>query len=244
MKTKGQRIPWRKVLVLGGMLFLPGILFYFFLFNTTAHIHRLPFYGPHGYGEIREAGQRPRTDTLFYEIPEWELQNESGELFGSGELKGGIFVVHYLPSPVKNIPDEVVYVALDVLKNDSLVRFVSLGEDQVGAWRRPKDFSAQFADLESRWVYAHNRDSGLSSAEVHAYLFPQKGLPNPVPDPMCLVLVDKEARIRGYYNPLLAKDAKRLKEDIAHLNREYAYHFKTHRFYKFDDKLERKPNKP
>jgi hypothetical protein len=244
MKTKSQRIPWRKVLVLGGMLFLPAVLFYFFLFNTTAHIHRLPFYGPHGYGEIREPGQRPRTDTLFYELPAWELQNIEGKKTGSKELLGSIFVAHYLPNQVKDIPDEVVYMALDVLKNDSLVRFVSMGEDQIGHWRRPRQFSSQFISLESRWWYAHDLDSGLGSAKVHAYLFPPKGLPDPVPDPMCLVLVDKEARIRGYYNPLLAKDAKRLKEDIAHLNREYAYNFRTHRFYKFDDKLERNPHKP
>jgi hypothetical protein len=59
-----------------------------------------------------------------------------------------------------------------------------------------------------------------------------------------MVLVDKEGRLRGFYNPLLAKDAKRLKEDIAHLNREYAYNFRTHRFYKFDDKLERNTQNP
>jgi len=244
MMTRGRRIPWKKVLVLGGMLFLPALLFYFFLFNTTAHIHRLPFYGPHGYGEIREPGKRPRIDTLFYELPAWELQKVEGGYMGSSDLAGRIFVAHYLPNPVKDIPDEVVYMALDVLKSDSLVRFVSMGEEQAAAWRRPTAFSPQFSGLESRWWYAQNRDTGWGSAQVHAYLFPEKGLPNPVPDPMCLVLVDKEARIRGYYSPLLAKDAKRLKEDIAHLNREYAYHFRTHRFYKFDDKLERNPNKP
>ena len=76
MKTKSQGIPWKKIWVLGGMLFLPAVLFYFFLFNTTAHIHRLPFYGPHGYGEIREPGKRPRTDTLYYELPEITLSDE------------------------------------------------------------------------------------------------------------------------------------------------------------------------
>jgi hypothetical protein len=244
MKTKSQGILWKKIWVLGGMLFLPAVLFYFFLFNTTAHIHRLPFYGPHGYGEIREPGKRPRTDTLYYELPAWQLRGIDGKSIGSADLSGNIYVAHFLPFPVKDIPDEVVYMALDVLKNDSLVGFVSLGEEQAKSWSRPTDFSPQFAGLESRWRYSTDLDSSFGSADVHAYLFPSTGLPNPVPDPMCLVLVDKEGRIRGYYSPLLAKDAKRLKEDIAHLNREYAFHFRTHRFYKFDDKLERGPQKP
>lgn len=244
MITKSQGTPWKKILVLGGMLFLPALLFYFFLFNTVAHIHRLPFYGPHGYGEIREPGKRPRTDTLYYELPSWELQSLNGQAIGSANLSGNLYVAHYLPAVVKDIPDEVVYMALEVLKNDSLVRFVSLGEAQAGTWRKPVEFSPQFAGLESRWWYATDRDSSFGSSQVHAYLFPSRGLPNPIPDPMCLVLVDKEGRIRGYYSPLLAKDAKRLKEDIAHLNREYAYNFRTHRFYKFDDKLERNSPKP
>lgn len=244
MQQTRRRLPWAKIAILGGMLFLPAVLFYFFLFNTVAHIHRLPFYGPHGFGEIREAGKRPRTDTIYYELKQWELNADSGQRFGSANLSGSIYVAHFLPKVVQDIPDEIVYAALDVLNNDSLVQFVSLGEGLEQSWSRPVDFSSRFSSLQHRWHYLCDVDSVQTAFSVHQSLFPSAGLPNPKPDPMCMVLVDKEGRLRGFYNPLLAKDAKRLKEDIAHLNREYAYNFRTHRFYKFDDKLERNTQNP
>lgn len=118
----GKRKSLKQPLVLVGLLFLPALLFYFFLFNTTAHINRLPFYGPHGFGEIKEPGKRPRTDTILYEVAPQAYLTALGELDSLQSSDGIIRVIHLLPEAMfgaeKPIPDQIVYAAREILSND------------------------------------------------------------------------------------------------------------------------------
>ncbi len=241
----GKRNSLKQPLVLVGLLFLPALLFYFFLFNTTAHINRLPFYGPHGYGVIKVPGKRPRTDTILYEVAPQAYLKETGATDSLQFLDGKIRVIHLLPQAMyaaeKPIPDQIVYAAREILSNDGQVQFISLFEAlPPEPLPQPSSFSASFDSLANRWQYRFVRDAQQKEQWMNA-LLPDSNMPPQRPDPQSLVLVDKERRLRGFYNPLLVKDIKHLKEDIGHLNREYAYNFASHKYYKFDDKLTRNP---
>ncbi len=241
----GKRNSLKQPLVLVGLLFLPALLFYFFLFNTTAHINRLPFYGPHGYGEIKVPGKRPKTDTILYEMAPQAYLNETGANDSLQFSDGKIRVIHFLPKAIyaaeKPIPDQIVYAAREILSTDNQVLFISLFEAlPPEALPQPSGFSDSFDSLANRWNYRFVRDS-LEQEQWMKALLPDSNMPQQRPDPQSLVLVDKERRLRGFYNPLLVKDIKHLKEDIGHLNREYAYNFASHKYYKFDDKPTRNP---
>lgn len=235
----------RKVALVVGLLFVPSLLFYLFLFTGVHRVKRLPFFGPRDITEVTFRG-KTLMDTLYYEIPAFRIQLPQGDTLSHLGMEGQLWVAHYLPmgslaESGKSIPKEIVYAALQALKADSGVRFLSLFQagDSLEL-PAPRSFSEGFEGLSHRWVYGIGPSDTLGLLGQQ-YLFPEWTFTSAPPDPLSLVLIDKERRIRGYYNPLKAADVNRMKEDVVVLRREYTRDFRTHRHFDYNKKLEQRP---
>ncbi len=235
----------KKVALVVGLLFVPSLLFYLFLFTGVHRVKRLPFFGPRNITEVKFRGKTIQ-DTLFYEIPAFRIQLQEGDTLSHMGMEGQIWVAHYLPmQPLaesgKSIPKEIVYAALQALKADSGVKFLSLFQHaDTLTLPAPESFSDGFIGLGRRWLYGVGPSDSLDVLGQE-FLFPEWTFTSPPPDPLSLVLIDKERRIRGYYNPLKAADMNRMKEDVVVLRREYTRDFRTHRHFDYNKKLEQRP---
>jgi len=231
----------QKVLILVGLLFIPSLMFYFFLLTGVHRVSRLPFYGPRTQVEKVERGKQI-IDTLYYEVPAFTLPTAyHGDAFSSEELSGSIWIAHVIPGVALNsedftFPTQIVYAAKEVLTALPDAWFISIvtGMERAANWPKPGTYTPTLKPSEHKWVYAFISDSVWEAGHT---FFP--AIDNPK-DPQSLVLLDKEGRIRGYYNPLKAGDIKNLVEDLGHLRLEYSLDFKTHRFFDYNKKLEQK----
>jgi len=230
---------WKKIIVIAGLLVMPTLIFYFFVFNGVHHLARLPFYGPRKV-EPKEYRGKTIMDTVYHEIPPFMLVRSDSTLLDSRKLDGQIYVAHFLDfAQLDKIPDEVIYIAADVLQDFPEVYFVTHFEHYQGQeLPPPSSFTSKLAGKDTSWIYVTGPQPTLDSLRTYGYFAEDNDL-KVQKDPYSLVLIDKEKRIRGYYNPILAADSKRVKDEISYLKREYELNFRTHRYYKYDDKIEK-----
>jgi protein SCO1/2 len=238
-KTKNSKT-WVKFSAIFGLLALPTLIFYFFVFTGVHHVSRLPFYGPRRIVDTTYHGKTIK-DTVFHEIPPFRLMKSDSSWLDSRRLDGYIYVANYLDfGQLDKIPDEVIYVAADVLDAFPEIYFVTHFENYHGQeLPLPSSFTKKLEGKDTSWIYITGPQATMDSLRTYAYFAPDPDI-TIQKDPYSLMLIDKEKRIRGYYNPILAKDSKRIKDEIAYLKREYELNYRTHRYYKYDDKIEQK----
>lgn len=235
----------KKAFVLAGLLFFPSLLFYLFLFTGTHRVKRLPFYGPR---EIIQQEFRGKIieDTTYYEIPAFNWNLHNGDTMGHLSLEGKIWITHYLPIDTLQsagvfIPKTIIYAAKEALLADSSILFITQFRGYIPGTEvpKPESYTPAFMGNSHRWLFVTGPDS-IVEQTGQAYIFPEWTFQSAPPDPLSLVLIDKERRIRGYYNPLKAADISRMKEDIGMLIREYSLDYRTHRHFDYNPKLEKR----
>lgn len=238
-KNKSKR-KWLKVSVLVGLLFMPALIFYVFVFLGDHKANRLPFYGPHKVVEKRFHGRMIK-DTLYHEIPAFQLLKPDSTILDGKKLDGHIYVAHFLNFEVlDSIPKEVIFVAADVLTEHPDIYFLTQIEHYSGEILPiPSTFTKKLEGKDSSWIYTIGPQVQLDFLRTKGYFIEDPDLKQPK-DPYSLVLIDKEKRIRGYYNPILAADVKSLKDEIAYLKKEYLLDYKTHRYFKYNEKIEQR----
>jgi hypothetical protein len=235
----------QKALLLVGLLLVPSAMFYFFMVTGVHRVSRLPFYGPVSTIEVMKRG-RLREDTVYYEVVLPELfARANGDHFDNSALLGSIWVGHILPYAALNqgdffFPKEIIYSAKEMLSSLPEGYFVTFIQGDTAilnaetfVW--PSSFSSSLIPHSEHWVYAWG--SAVDDLLGMGGFFPTG---TEGKDPQSLVLVDKEGRIRGFYNPIKAGDVKNLSEDLLHLRQEYTLDYKTHRFSNFNPKIEQK----
>lgn len=231
---------WLKVAAMVGLLFMPALIFYVFVFLADHKANRLPFYGPRKITE-REFHGRTIKDTVYHEIPPFRLLMPDSSVLDGRKLDGHIYVAHFLDfSVLDSIPKEVIFVAADVLAEHPDVYFLTQIENYSGQHlSAPSSFTTKLAGRDTSWLYTIGTGEEFARLKSEGYFIHDPDL-KVQKDPYSLVLIDKEKRIRGYYNPILAADAKSLKDEIAYLKKEYMLDYKTHRYFEYNEKVEQK----
>src|SRR5690606_37392755 len=124
---------FKKILILAGILILPGFLYYLLEQKGENRYAKLPIYGEKtltGTFTNRMGEQIP--DTLFHQIPPFTLTNQQGDPVQVLATDTCLSVVNFFytrcPAACKHINDEMDRVAARFAAND-LVRFYSLSID-------------------------------------------------------------------------------------------------------------------
>lgn len=227
-----------KFSVIIGLLVVPTLIFYFFVYTGVHHVTRLPFYGPRKMVEKKERG-RIVNDTVYHEITAYTALSYDSSLFSISSTDGFIYIAHFLDfSVLDKIPKEIIFIISDVLVEHSDIQVIThINHYQGQPLPKPSEITSKLGGKDSVWHYLLIDDS-VSAVIQHLYFTTGDGeIPQ---DPFSLVMVDKEKRIRGYYNPVMAADVKRLKQELSYLKREYELNFKTHRYFKYNEKIEQK----
>ncbi len=230
--------PLIKFSVIIGLLALPTLIFYLFVYTGVHHVSRLPFYGPKKIVEKTERGKLVK-DTVYHEVSPYTGFFPDSTSYHISSTDGIIYITHFLDFSVLDaIPKEAIYVISEALAEHSDIQVIThIYNYQGEPLPKPSEITTKLAGKDSAWHYLLINDSLYSTIQQHYFATGEGETPQ---DPFSLVLVDKEKRVRGYYNPVLAADVKRLKQEISYLKREYELNFKTHRYFKYNEKIEQK----
>lgn len=230
----------KKKLVVAAILLVPPLVFYFFVFGGVQYVSRLPFYGPR---IIEEKPWHGRTiqDTSYFEIPDFEMLRNDSTKIKSSELDGNIYLATFVDFGVLNeMPKELVFLIIDAFAEHSDLKVVTYFMNYKGQEiSNPKSITSRFASDESNWIYVIETDTNMQVLHDDFYFVHDADL-KVAKDPFSAVLIDKESRIRGYYNPIMAEDIKRAKEEVTHLKREYGLNYKTHKYFEYDKTIDQK----
>lgn len=224
-----------KIFVLVSLLILPTVLFYFFIYTGVHKVSRLPFYGPVTMTE-KEVKGKTVTDTVYFEIPSVDLLKTDSSKFNPLHLEKRIYVAQFLDfSKMDSIPNQVIFCASEILKKHSDIYFVTYLEHYKGQpIPKPSSYTPNLTGKDTAWLYIMVPDNKLDSIRTNGYFINDPDMKDPI-DPYSMVLVDKERRIRGYYNPTLASDIKRVQGEIEYLKKEYFLNYRTHKYYEYED---------
>lgn len=210
MKSK---ISWKKyILILGVLFFFPLSLVLFFGVFTSHNFKTLPYFGPH---EVVQAG-----DTIFYQLPPFELVNHSGEIFTLDSLKDKVWLASFYGtnSPhLRKITGRLLWPNFRYRGQDDIV-LVSFTldpkHDQPEVMKAYIEQTTQYNVFPDKWQFLTGDSSYLFNFYEQGFL---------LDDPMhtaTLWLVDTKGHLRGRYNGNLEEEVRDAIEDIALLKKE------------------------
>ncbi len=230
----------KKKLVILALLLVPPIVFYFFVFGGVQYVSRLPFYGPRDIVEKQWHG-RTVLDTTYFEIPDFTALKNDSSTFDGKSLNGKIYLASFVDLALLNdIPKELTYMIFEAFSEHNDLQVVTYFYNYQGQkLSTPKELTSRFPVDENQWSYLISAEPSITVLHDEYYFVKDEAVKEPK-DPFSVVLVDKEKRIRGYYNPIMAKDVKQIKEEITHLKKEYGLNFKTHKYFEYDKTIEQK----
>jgi protein SCO1/2 len=224
-----------KIVVLVSLLILPTVLFYVFIYTGVHKVSRLPFYGPVKMTEAKVKG-KTITDTVYFEIPSVNLTKTDSSFFNPLQLERRIYIAQFLDfAKMDSIPNQVIFCASEILKKKTDIYFITYLEHYNNQpLPKPSTFTKSLEGKDTSWLYIVVPDNKLDSVKTGGYFIKDPDMKDAV-DPYSMVLVDKERRIRGYYNPTLASDIKRAQGEIEYLKKEYFLNYRTHKYYEYED---------
>jgi len=207
------------------LLVLP-VLVYLFLKNFGTNHFNLPVYYPIDSVLVVATG---KYDVHYHTIPEFRLVNEKGDTLSSEQLKGKIYVTDFFftscPGICPKMTNQLKRVQESFSGNND-IKIVSISVDPTHD--TPEELT-KYAKLNGansdQWYFlTGNKDSIYTLAQQGFYLSAgeEKGSAEAFVHSDKLVLVDKEGRVRGYYNGTLQEEVDRLITEINVLIHEYA----------------------
>ncbi|MAY84627.1 MAG: SCO family protein [Flavobacteriales bacterium] len=210
----------KKVGFLVAILLLPS-LFYLFLYTGANNFRTLPILGP------KEYDPSQANDTLYHTIPSFELTNQNGNSFSSEELDGKIYVADFFFATCPTICPKMSTHMLELQKHFydlpdfHLLSFtVNPEHDTVEVLR---DYADKLGAADSVWDFLTGDkeiiyDLGFEGYMVNA--MEDEKAPGGFLHSQWLVLVDKQGRIRGYFDGTSTSETNDLMDAIEILFKE------------------------
>lgn len=206
------------------LLLLPVIfiIWYFVSRNEGVPIRYLNYYGPKSYSEIK--------DTVYHTIPDFEFTDQNNEKVTQKSMNGKIYVTEYFFTTCKSICP---------IMNDHLTRVYKEFKNRKELWILshtvdPETDSVpvlkQYADAhgvnDERWKFVTGEKKKLYELARKGYLLNAEegnGGEEDFIHTQNFALIDKEHRIRGFYDGTDSLEIVRMIQDIKILLSEYDY---------------------
>lgn len=173
-------------------------------------------------------GGKPHTDTLYHTIQPFVLINQYGDTITEKEYEGKIYVADFFFTTCQSIcpkmTSQLYRVQEKFLKNDSVLLLshtVDPEHDSVPVLAR---YAVQTHARPSKWNFVTGDKKHLYDLARQGYLITAmegNGGPEDFIHSETFVLVDKERRIRGFYDGTSTVEVNKLIDDIKVLIAEY-----------------------
>ncbi|WP_405609910.1 SCO family protein [Polaribacter sp. Asnod1-A03] len=162
-------------------------------------------------------------------VADFELINQKGEFITNNNYKNKIYVADFFFTRCQTICIAMAYNMSELqefYKNDADIMFLSHSVTPViDSVSVLKEYAERKGVIDGKWNVTTGSKKHiyeLARKSYFAVLDEGNGDENDFIHTEQFVLVDKERRIRGYYDGTEKKDMQKLKEDIVLLKEEYA----------------------
>lgn len=200
----------KKILYLSLILLFPSFV-YLFLYTGKHNFKRLEYIGPKEALKNDEGG----FDTIYHKIPYFELINQDGKTVTRDDLLGHVYIADFFfvtcPTICPKMTTNMSYIQ-DKYKGHPNLRLVSI---TVNPENDSKDVLKEHADKvhadTKNWDFlTGNKDSIYNLAFNGFFVSAQRDsiAPGGFLHSGMLVLVDKNAHIRGYFDGTIHKVVK------------------------------------
>lgn len=202
------------------ILLLVPVIWLMVLKESKVNSTKLPVYGERYFDT--ELG-----DTVYHTISEFRFVNQQGDTVTNKDFDNHIYVANFFFTSCPDICPGIMQnlsLAVDKYKNSPNVRFIS---HTVDPKRDSVDVLTEYAKSigakAGKWDLVTGSKFNLYFAGEHDYLLAT--VEAPIEDAFIhsekLVLVDKDKRIRGFYDGTDYAQVKNLQDDIKALLSEY-----------------------
>ena len=216
-----------RILVVLGILFIPAIAYYL-ISRGKNNFKKLEIYGPREVLAPRDSNGLKVVDTLYHTIPAFRFTDQFGRTVSDSDLAGSIYVADFFFTSCKSICPEMSEQLRSLqtrFQPDTLFKIVSFSvdplRDSVPALR---EYAMKYNAIPGKWYFlTGDKDKLYDLARNGFFLAAIQGSKNSddFNHSEQLVLIDREKRIRGYYDGTDPREVDRLKDEILVLEWEY-----------------------
>lgn len=200
----------KKIVYLFSILLLPSIM-YFLLYTGEHNFKRLPFIGPKD-AVLNDQG---KYDTLYHQIPYFEFVNQDGEKVTRDDLLGHIYIADFFfatcPTICPKMTTNMSYVQ-DKFKEKEDLRFVSITvnpeHDNVEVLA---DYAKKVHADTKTWDFLTGEKDKIYDVAFNGFFVSAQRdsiAPGGFLHSGMLILVDRNAHIRGYFDGTTHKEIK------------------------------------
>lgn len=209
----------KKLLILFTVLFIPSLA-YLLLISGKNKFNRLPILGV--------STISPQGDTIYHTVPPFALVNQDGESVTEKDFEGKIMVADFFFSTCETICPKMtgqLYRVQEKFKAQRELRLVSFTVDPKHDTPEVlRDYARKNLANAPKWTFLTGDQQQIYELGVKGFLLPAQEdalAPGGFLHSEMLVLVDKEKRIRGFYDGTNPSAVDTLMGEIMVLLQEY-----------------------
>jgi protein SCO1/2 len=197
----------------------------FFIYDTKKPVRYLAIFGPKSY-----ESKNGKTDTVFHTIRDFSFVNQDGKTVTQKDLDGSVYVTDFFFTtchsicPIMSDQMERIY---GKYKGNPEVKFLSHTVDpEIDTVEQLKSYAIKHNADSKQWIFVTGDKKQLYDIARTGYFLDAQegdGGPDDFIHTQNFALIDKDKRIRGYYNGIDSSDVDQLIKDIDLLLKEYHY---------------------
>lgn len=202
-----------------GLLVVPVVIFY--MLSAGSHnFGSLPIYGE----RIPPDGVNQK-DTIYYQIPNFELVDQSGKTLTLQSFDDKIFVANFFFASCQDVCPTMnrrlarVY---EKYKEFAEIHFLSFSVDPANDTVPVlAEYAKKYQADPKIWHFARTKNYEDVFKIGQGFLLPVSQEDKTIDHSQQLIIIDKQKRIRGVYDSFSDVELKRLEEDLKVLLYEY-----------------------
>jgi protein SCO1 len=209
------------------LLSLAAIVFVyaFFIYDTHKPLRYLPIYGEKSF-----ESKNGKTDTTFHTIQNFSFTDQNGRTITQNNLDNSVYVADFFFTTCHSIcpvmSTQMQRIA-EKFKGNSEVKFLSHTVDpEIDTVEQLKRYAIEHHADENQWMLVTGDKKALYDIARTGYLLDASigdGGPDDFIHTQNFALIDKDKRIRGYYDGTNTTEVDQLIKDIDLLLAEYHY---------------------
>jgi protein SCO1/2 len=197
----------------------------FFIHDKNKPVRYLPIFGEKSY-----ESKNGKTDTTYHTIQNFSFTDQDGKTVTQKDLDGSVYVADFFFTtchsicPIMSTQMERVY---DKFKGNTEVKFLSHTVDPaIDTVEQLKAYSIKHNADAKQWMFVTGSKKALYDVARTNYLLDAQqgdGGPDDFIHTQNFALIDKDKRIRGFYDGTDSLEMNKLIKDIDLLLTEYHY---------------------
>lgn len=211
----------------GLVLGIISIIIMYFIYNALKPIERLPVYQPHMVNP--ELVDSTLHDTKKYHtIADFELINQNGDTITQQDYQNQIYIADFFfttcPTICPIMTKNMAEIQGNILEDNEVALLSHSVTPQIDSVAQLKKYAKEKGVLDSKWNLVTGDKKQIYELARKSYLAVKEdgdGGPFDMIHTENFILVDKERRIRGFYDGTNQEEVEKLLEDLKILKASY-----------------------